>query len=446
MFRFSYSALGLLGLLTTLWLTQSACPPQAPQESHLEIISQEPSSDASTETTPEITAEKVAEPTIQPDVNEPLPEQTTPEPQPEPLFEPLPEPTPEPQPEPIPEPKLPKDPYVLMMQTNGTITSYTLNFQDGTLQQRATTQRSGNMTFLAFHPNQPLFYATNRDKTQAFSFDPTNGKMAYLGEASNNPEGSQATHLTVDPSGKYIFVASYGGNRVSMHPLNAQGIPQATTFSRGGNNNQNFCVRAHQARVHPKGRFVYVPCLGSDHILRLQLDATQGSVTVQTPTPTQAGSGPRHLDFHPTKDVLYVVHELNSTVAAFQINPQDGQLTALQTISTLPQGTTEPSRSSDIHVSSDGRFVYAVNREPLNQIAIFSVQPDGKLVAKGHISTAGNHARSFSIHPLAPWLFLANAKSQDLVTFQINADGSLKQTNQISGLPSQPWFVGTWDF
>jgi len=225
--------------------------------------------------------------------------------------------------------------------------------------------------------------------------------------------------------------------------LNAKGIPMKPFFQRGGRENTTFCQKAHQVRVHPNNRFVYIPCLGSDYVQVLAFDASKGTLQLRQKAKNKSGAGPRHMDFHPSKSVAYVVNELDSTVNVFSIQANQGTLTLLQTITTLPKGTTSPSKSSDIHVSPDGRFVYAINREPLNNIAIFSVDTQGKLTSVGHISSGGIHSRSFVIDKHLPYMFVANAKSNNVVTFRVDKKtGKLTKLRTLSKLQALPYFVG----
>src|SRR5699024_8309193 len=109
-------------------------------------------------------------------------------------------------------------------------------------------------------------------------------------------------------------------------------------------------------------------------------------------------SGPRHLTFDPKGDYAYLINELNSTITVFRYN--SGELKTLQTISLLPEDFNGKAGSADIHVSPDGKFLYASNRDPLNDLAIFSInEGNGKLKFVGRQHTLGKGARTFAIDP-----------------------------------------------
>ena len=328
-------------------------------------------------------------------------------------------------------------PYLYVGETNARISVYQVTPSDGTLSKVGDFKRNGSMSFLAFHPQKTHVYATINNNVEGLALGSDGVPSSFVGEASI---GAKGTHLEVEPSGRYVLAVSYDGDAVAMFPLSpAVGAPMTAVYSKSGS---SYCANAHQVRVHPSGRFAYVPCLGSDHILVLGLDANQGKITEGTPVSTQSGAGPRHLDFHPTLDVAYVVNESDSTVNAYSVNTSSGALSEIQSISTLPSGTSNPSASSDIHVSPDGRHLYAINREPLDNIAIFSIDGQGKLAAVGHESTGGTHSRSFVISADGKHVFVGNSKSKDVVTFSRASDGKLTKLRTESGFASNVWFVG----
>ena len=79
---------------------------------------------------------------------------------------------------------------------------------------------------------------------------------------------------------------------------------------------------------------------------------------------------------------------------------------------------TEPNTCADIHISSDGKFLYASNRGD-NSIAIFGVNAqDGYLNLVGHESTRGDGPRNFSISPDDNYLLVANQHTKNIVSFK----------------------------
>ncbi|MFH7456696.1 beta-propeller fold lactonase family protein, partial [Pseudomonas syringae group genomosp. 7] len=71
------------------------------------------------------------------------------------------------------------------------------------------------------------------------------------------------------------------------------------------------------------------------------------------------GSGPRHLTFHPNGRYAYAMTEFSSEVLFLTYDESTGSFTQQQATLAIPADFTENNQGSAIHISSDGRFVYA---------------------------------------------------------------------------------------
>ena len=144
--------------------------------------------------------------------------------------------------------------------------------------------------------------------------------------------------------------------------------------------------------------------------------------TVQLPE----GEGPRHLDFHPNGQFAYVLGELSGQVTVLAY--QDGQFTPVQTVEA---DTLQAGGSADIHLTPDGRFLYASNRLQGDGLAIFSVdEATGRLTRVGYQPTL-RHPRNFTITPNGRFLLCASRDDNAIQVFSIDpATGLLKDTDQ----------------
>ena len=145
---------------------------------------------------------------------------------------------------------------------------------------------------------------------------------------------------------------------------------------------------------------------------------------------TEAGAGPRHFDFHPNGRYAYLMEEMSGNVSVYAYSK--GQLELLQNMSAIPGAYTGPIGSADIHVSPDGRFLYASNRGESNTIAIFSIDPKtGKIFPINHQSTLGKTPRNFNFDPSGNFLLVANQNSNEIVIFKRDkVTGLLKDTGK----------------
>ncbi|HYK55099.1 MAG TPA: lactonase family protein, partial [Flavisolibacter sp.] len=182
----------------------------------------------------------------------------------------------------------------------------------------------------------------------------------------------------------------------------------------------------HATVLSPDNHALFVTDLGIDKIMLYSFNEKNGSLKLKPNAAVKLadGSGPRHLDFHPNGKWAYLIQEMAGTVTA--LHYKNGALQAFQTISTLPKDFSQSFSSADIHVSADGKFLYASNRDSSNTIAIFKIQPStGKLSLLAHQSTLGKTPRNFNFDPTGHFLLVANQRSDAIVIFRRNAQSGL---------------------
>ena len=150
------------------------------------------------------------------------------------------------------------------------------------------------------------------------------------------------------------------------------------------------------------------------------------------------GSGPRHLVFHPLNpSIAYLMTEFSSQVIVLNYKGENGSFSEVQVISTLPDDFVENNQGSAIHISKDGRFVYAGNRGH-NSIAIFATnQESGELLFVEHVSTEGDWPRDFVLDPKEEFLIASNQNSNNLVLFARDAkNGRLSLLQKDISVPN----------
>jgi 6-phosphogluconolactonase len=301
-------------------------------------------------------------------------------------------------------------------------------------------------SFLALHPNGRFLYAVNEldefhgekaGSVTAFAIDAATGRLKQLSEAST--KGPGPCHLSLDRTGRHLFVANYGGGSIAVLPVRANGtLGAATSFiqhtGHGANKEHQEAPHAHDIALDPANRFALVADLGLDKLLVYGFDAAAGTLT---PTPvgfaaSKPGAGPRHFDFHPGGRLVFSLNELSLTLTSYRYDPAAGALTEIQTTSTLPAGVSVASNFSgaELRVHPSGRFVYASNRGH-DSIAVFSVEGDkGTFQLVEVVPTGGKMPRNFTIDPTGAYLLAANQGSDSVVVFRIDPKtGRLTRTD-----------------
>ena len=298
---------------------------------------------------------------------------------------------------------------------------------------------------LAFNKNRTRLYSANETErtggneagsVSAFAVSPTDGKLRRLNSVSSGGKGP--AHLSLHPSGRFVFVANYFGGSVAVIPILPDGrLGAATDFKQdsgtvGPTKATNappgsFAFSGHdQAHAHmiesdPSGRFVLHVDLGLDKIYVWKFDDTSGKLTPNDPASVSLppGDGPRHFHFHPNGQWLYSLQEEGSTIVLFDYDPAKGRLASRQTISSLPAGYAGSNFCSGILVSQDGRFVYVGNRLH-DSIGIFSVGQTGELTFVTEEWTRGDYPRSFNFTPSGEFLYSCNQRADNLAAFQVD--------------------------
>jgi 6-phosphogluconolactonase len=295
-----------------------------------------------------------------------------------------------------------------------------------------------NPSFLAVSPTGKYVYAVsevagagNGGKLASFSFNKVSGALTPINQQSSN--GTNPCYVAVDKTGKWAAVGNYTSGTLSVLPILSNGSlgKAVTSIKHTGqsvNTERQSSPHVHSTVFSPENKFLFVPDLGLDKLMSYRFNPKTGALTENTPAfvMTKPGSGPRHFDFHPNKKSAYLVEELTGSVSAFRYSSKTGQLLLLQNISTLPPGYSGDAGSADIHVSPDGRFLYASNRGGSNTIAIFSIdKKSGMLTLIGHQSTKGKTPRNFNFDPGGNFLLVANQGTDDIVIFKIDKNTGL---------------------
>ena len=221
----------------------------------------------------------------------------------------------------------------------------------------------------------------------------------------------------------FVLTANYGSGTIGLLRIDQTGklngpLDISQHMGRGTNARQDG-PHAHSAWFVPNQNIIIAVDLGTNELWFSKLDSNRNELIPSDPEKLAMApeSGPRHLDFHPNGKWIYVINELSSTVTQLQID-SSGQYEMMSTMSTLPSDFTGENLCADIHVSLDGKFLYASNRGH-NSIVIYQLnEMDGKLTLVGHEGVHGDWPRNFTLSQDGAYLLVANQKSNNIVSFK----------------------------
>jgi 6-phosphogluconolactonase len=319
---------------------------------------------------------------------------------------------------------------------DGVIDVYAMSTADGALTAVRKVQAGKLVMPMAVSPNRKFLYAVLRSepfKVITYAINPATGELTQRASA---PLPDSMPYVSTDATGRFLFTASYGGDKVAVSPINENGLVEAGALQvvATGRN-------AHAIRADRTNRFVYVPTLGADQILQFRFDEKTGRLAPNEPAAvkTRAGHGPRHLVISPDNRFLYVLGELSGHVAQFAIDQATGTLKEVDSVASVPpesnlapgvpqspvSATPAPGGdvrriwAADLQITPNGKYLYATERNS-SRIALLTVAPDsGKLTYISNFMTE-KQPRGISIDPAGNYLVVAGEKSDRLAVHRIN--------------------------
>ncbi len=306
---------------------------------------------------------------------------------------------------------------------------YTYSFDEKTASTDFVSKTiSASPSYLSISKDQKYLYAVNqlgdaKGGVSAYQLDAKNGKLSFLNSYQFGTNGP--CYITTDNYGQFIFTANYNDGYVKAFPILPDGSldSKSQLIQHVGSSTvkgRQDIPHVHSTVLSPDNKYLLVQDLGTDYIEVYPIhfsskDAPLGKVLDSCKMP--AGSGPRHLVFHPTKkDKAYVIQEISGAVTLLNFNK--GKLKIEQTIQLNTEGFKGENRAADIHISPDGNFLYGSNRGEANDISIFSIDKTGHLLYVGKQSTLGKSPRNFTIDPTGNFLLVANQQSDEVVIFK----------------------------
>lgn len=307
------------------------------------------------------------------------------------------------------------------------IYSFQLNSETQTISEPTLVAELTDPTYLAISEDQKHLYsiykAEGKGAVASFTINQNTGELS-LTKKSVSQNGSYC-YLSINKDVTSLVAASYGEGLVeSFSILEDYSIGSVVSTVKheghGPNIERQEKAHAHYAQFTPDQNYIAVVDLGTDQIITYRLDEQQlQSVHTLDVNP---GSGPRHLVFHPNQQYAYVIAELKPEVIVLQYQKDEGNFKAIQTIRSVPENFTDNNQGSAIHLSKDGRFVYAANRGH-DSIAVFAVNHEtGKLSLVQIISTEGHWPRDFNLDPTENFLLASNEESSTLTLFKRNQE------------------------
>ncbi|MPT31902.1 MAG: lactonase family protein [Chryseobacterium sp.] len=319
---------------------------------------------------------------------------------------------------------------------------YELDMKTGKLTKVTSSSDVINPGYITVSPDGKYIYASSDAKTpnygtvSSFAFDADKKSLTFLNQQKTG--GENPVYVNIDKNGKWLINATYNQATISVFPLLENGkidsIAQHFTFTEGSGVDPKRQEKAHthSAVFSPDYKTVLFADLGADKILQYPFDPTQKQPLIDNQSTfinTKPGSGPRHITFSKDGKLAYSIEELAGMISVYDFS--ENKLEEIQRIPTHPDEIKDGFESSDVHISPDGKFLYASNRGKENNIAIFKIKENGTLESIGYQSVKGKHPRTFAIDETGKFIIVTNVISQNVTVFKRNLDtGMLKKVGK----------------
>lgn len=288
---------------------------------------------------------------------------------------------------------------------------------DGALTLLQVVDVGAQVQPMVVSPDKQWLYVGVRPEFRviAYRITPDDGTLS---EAAQAPLPGSPTHISTDRLGRFLFCGSYNAGCVSVTPL-VDGLPQPVVDvveSLDG---------CHSANISPDNRTLWVPALKQDRICLFTL-SDDGKLVAQSPPEvrTVEGAGPRHMAFHPNHQYAYSVNELNSTVNVWALKDPHGNIECVQTLDMMPPDFADTRWAADIHITPDGRHLYACDRTA-SLITIFSISEDGSVLSVEGYQPTETQPRGFNIDDSGKYLIAAGQLSHHIAVYEIAGERGL---------------------
>ena len=331
---------------------------------------------------------------------------------------------------------------------DATIDSYVMDARTGALTSIGKAEAGKTVMPMAVAPNMKFLFAVVRSQPMRVLTYAIDGNTGALTQKATAPLPDSMAYVSTDRSGRFLFTASYGGDKIAVSPIGADGLVTAEAIQvlPTGRN-------AHSILADRTNRFVYSANLGANQVLQFAFDAKTGKLTALDPPAVkpEPGHGPRHLAFSRDNRFLYVLNELSGHVTQYAIDGTKGTLKLVDSVPSVPPelgmkwgqpqapigaapaapapapkpDEKPPIWAADLRLTPNGKFLYTTERNT-DKIALFTVAPrTGKLTYVTNFATE-RQPRGINIDPSGHYLVASGEKSDRLSVYRIDqASGRL---------------------
>ena len=326
---------------------------------------------------------------------------------------------------------------------------YEFDSKTGDFSLKNNTTNIINPSYLTVSSDNKFVYSVSendkKSSVSAFGFDSKSGKLDFMNY--QNPNGLNPCYIINDE--KNVITANYSSGNISVLGKKNDGsigeVKQVVQHTgKSVNAKRQEAPHAHMVYFSPDKKYVLANDLGTDKVYLYHNNPNSATevLTLKSTIDVKPGSGPRHLIFSKNGKYVYLLQEMDGTITSFSY--ADGILKKVSETTVVASDFKGDIGAADIHISPDGRFLYATNRGTANDISVFKILKNGKLEFEQRTSTLGKGPRNFNIDPTGNFLLVGHQYTNDIVIFKRDKKtGSLTDTGKKIELCSPVCLVFT---
>ena len=302
-----------------------------------------------------------------------------------------------------------------------------------TLEETAQVALGFAATTICQHPDLPVLYVSTNRGDEGKS----PGASVFLDE-SGGVDRIVPTHLrhgysylSLDRTSRYLLGCNYGDGYVDVYALNDDG-----TIGERVSGLDEGRKAAHCILTSPDNRHFYIPYVKEHNALyQYAFDGKTGAISALEPKNANppAGTGPRHMAYHPSKPFVYFSNEQGLGVSVYR-RGKDGQLEIVEVCEAVePSFNKDGVSSSDIVITPDGRFLFAGirgHRQDFDRISRYRILDDGRVELLG-LTPVDAIPWGLDLSPDAKFLVVTAFKGGTLTAFEIRENGDLEPAAKL---------------
>ncbi|MCQ9209242.1 lactonase family protein [Granulicatella seriolae] len=275
-------------------------------------------------------------------------------------------------------------------------------------------------TYVTLDSSKNLLYTVSKEEglggVTSFKRD-TTGQFVKVDQ--DHFEIAPPCYISLEENSSLLVTSNYHAGSVVLYQTDSNGkLDRLDLVEHTGSSihpNQTK-PHVHYSQHTPDNHFIIACDLGTDEVITYKVSPDQELRAIAT-YKSSPGAGPRHIVFHPTLSIAYLICELNASIEVLFYDTNTGEFVLKDRVDLLKDDNQEKWAAA-IRITADGRFLYASNRG-YDVLVSYLIHPEtGLLTFIEEVATYGKVARDFNLSQNDDFIVVAHQESDNLSLFE----------------------------